>query len=101
LAAGAPGRQPRRDPDPAGEQQDGRRQAIAGHSYRDPRIMTDDNRFLPERAPIDSYGNSGFRFAAMSHQGSLLILANGMHAWRPGGFAEVTLADFAQVLTGA
>jgi len=63
--------------------------------------MTDDNRFLPERAPIDSYGNGGFRFAAMSHQGSLLILANGMHAWRPHGFAEVTLADFAQVLTGA
>ena len=63
--------------------------------------MTDDNRFLPERAPIESYGNGGFRFAAMSHQGSLLILANGMHAWPPSGFAEVTLADFDLVLTGA
>lgn len=60
--------------------------------------MTDDIRFLPERAPIDSYGNGGFRFAAMSHQGSLLILANGMHAWRPADFADVTLADFATVL---
>ena len=56
-------------------------------------------RFLPERAPIDSYGNGGFRFAGMSHQGSLLILANGMHAWRPGGFADVALADFAAVLS--
>lgn len=60
--------------------------------------MTDDNRFLPERAPIDSYGSGGFRFAAMSHQGSLLILANGMHAWRPVEFADVMLADFAAVL---
>ncbi len=61
--------------------------------------MADDDRFLPERAPIASYGNGGFRFAGMSHQGSLLILANGMHAWRPQGFADVTLADFAAVLS--
>ncbi|TMJ44115.1 MAG: hypothetical protein E6G89_00335 [Alphaproteobacteria bacterium] len=56
-------------------------------------------RFLPERALIDSYGNGGFRFAGMSHQGSLLILADGMHAWRPGRFADVGLADFATVLS--
>jgi uncharacterized protein len=60
--------------------------------------MPEGDRFLPERAPIDSYGNGGFRFAGMSHQGSLLILANGMHAWRPGRFSEVTQDDFAAVL---
>ncbi|MGE3872493.1 MAG: Mth938-like domain-containing protein [Parvibaculaceae bacterium] len=56
------------------------------------------DRFLPERAPIDSYGNGGFRFAGMSHQGSLLILANGMHAWRPQRFSDVTPDDFAVVV---
>lgn len=59
----------------------------------------DEDRFLPERAPIASYGNGGFRFAGMSHQGSLLILANGMHAWRPTVFSDVTSADFASVLS--
>lgn len=58
----------------------------------------DQDRFLPERAPIDSYGNGGFRFAGMSHRGSLLVLANGMHAWQPGRFSDVTRADFAAVL---
>ena len=37
--------------------------------------------FVPERASIDAYGNGGFRFAGMSHRGSLLVLADGMHAW--------------------
>ena len=37
--------------------------------------------FVPERAPIDAYGNGGFRFAGMSHRGSLLSLSGGMHAW--------------------
>lgn len=37
--------------------------------------------FVPQRSPIDAYGNGGFRFAGMSHRGSLLVLADGMHAW--------------------
>jgi uncharacterized protein len=35
---------------------------------------------LPEPAPIDAYGNGGFRFASMSHRGSLLCLPNGIWA---------------------
>lgn len=35
----------------------------------------------PYQAPIDAYGNGGFRFADMSHRGSLLCLPTGMHAW--------------------
>jgi uncharacterized protein len=61
--------------------------------------MGEGNRFLPERAPIHSYGNGGFRFAGMSHRGSLLILVNGMHAWRPGRFSDVSRHDFAAVLS--
>lgn len=37
----------------------------------------------PGRAPIDAYGNGGFRFAGMSHRGSLLCLPSGIYAWEP------------------
>jgi uncharacterized protein len=35
----------------------------------------------PHRVPIDAYGNGGFRFAEMSHRGSILCLPSGMYAW--------------------
>jgi uncharacterized protein len=36
---------------------------------------------FPGRAPIDAYGNGGFRFADMSHRGSILALPGGIEAW--------------------
>lgn len=36
---------------------------------------------FPGAAPIDAYGNGGFRFAEMSHRGSLLCLPDGIWAW--------------------
>jgi uncharacterized protein len=47
--------------------------------------------FYPYQAPIDAYGNGGFRFAGMSHRGSLLCLPSGMHAWEANSPADVTL----------
>ncbi len=50
----------------------------------------------PGRAPIESYGNGGFRFAAMSHRGSLLCLPSGIHGWpapAPGAIDEESLAQ--------
>lgn len=38
--------------------------------------------FIPGRHLIDSYGDGGFRFAGMSHKGSILILPSGIRAWR-------------------
>ena len=35
----------------------------------------------PGRAPFDAYGNGGFRFASMSHKGSLIALPSGVWAW--------------------
>ena len=35
----------------------------------------------PGRAPIDAYGNGGFRFAGMSHRGPLLCLPSGIYGW--------------------
>jgi uncharacterized protein len=36
---------------------------------------------LPRSAPIEVYGNGGFRFAGMSHRGSLLCLPDAIWAW--------------------
>jgi uncharacterized protein len=36
---------------------------------------------LPQQTVIDSHGNGGFRFAGMSHRGSLLCLPDGIWAW--------------------
>ena len=35
----------------------------------------------PHPAPVDAYGSGGFRFAGMSHRGSLLCLPDGIWAW--------------------
>src|SRR5262249_36132190 len=35
---------------------------------------------LPKPAPIEAYGDGGFRFAGMSHRGSLMCLPNGIWA---------------------
>ena len=50
---------------------------------------------LPRSAPIEAYGNGGFRFADMSHRGSLLCLPSGIYAWQvtePQAITEETLA---------
>jgi uncharacterized protein len=36
---------------------------------------------FPGRAGIDAYGNGGFRFADMSHRGSILCLPSGIYGW--------------------
>lgn len=46
--------------------------------------------YCPGRAPIDAYGNGGFRFADMSHRGSLLIVPSGIYAWDVADFADLT-----------
>ena len=46
----------------------------------------------PGRAPIEAYGNGGFRFAGMSHRGSLLCLPSGIHGWDNPVLDEAGLA---------
>lgn len=53
---------------------------------------------FPGRAPIDAYGNGGFRFADMSHRGSLLLLPSGVYGWDVNEGDDLTLAVFARVL---
>lgn len=57
-----------------------------------------DAPYLPERVEIDAYGNGGFRFRDMSHQGSLLCLPDGVYGWSPVNPKALQLPDFTQVL---
>lgn len=55
----------------------------------------------PGRAPIDAYGNGGFRFADMSHRGSILCLPSGIHGWQRSEPSGLAVDDFARVLDEA
>ena len=54
--------------------------------------MTVDGGFVPGRFPIDAFGAGGFRFAGMSHRGSILALPSGIHAWPPRAPSDITPA---------
>lgn len=56
---------------------------------------------FPGRAPIDAYGNGGFRFADMSHRGSILCLPSGIHGWSAAEGDALTAELFARVLAEA
>lgn len=54
-----------------------------------------DAPHLPRQALIDAHGGGGFRFAGLSHRGSLLCLPDGIWAWpvtEPAQASEETLA---------
>jgi uncharacterized protein len=53
--------------------------------------------FLPGRYPFDAYGNGGFRFADMSHRGSLLALPSGIRAWPVSSVTELTDEAFGPI----
>ena len=54
--------------------------------------------FFPGRAPIDAYGNGGFRFAGTSHRGSILCMADGIHGWDVSADVALGLAELAPIL---
>lgn len=61
-------------------------------------MLDDDKGHYPYQAAIDAYGNGGFRFADMSHRGSLLCLPTGMHAWDVATPDMLTAASLEPVL---
>lgn len=67
-----------------------RAEALAGIEMRE--------AHFPGRAPIDAYGNGGFRFAEMSHRGSIMCLPSGIYAWDVAAPSEVSLASFQRVM---
>ena len=56
---------------------------------------------FPGRAPIEAYGDGGFRFADMSHRGSILCLPSGIYGWEPADRAALTESDFQRILDEA
>jgi uncharacterized protein len=56
---------------------------------------------LPRQALIDAHGGGGFRFAGMSHRGSLLCLPDGIWAWPVAAPAELTEESLSQVFARA
>jgi uncharacterized protein len=56
-----------------------------------------DARHLPIPAPIDAYGDGGFRFGGMSHRGSLLCFPDGIWAWPVASIADLTEVSLAPV----
>lgn len=57
--------------------------------------------FVPGRHQIDAFGAGGFRFAEMSHRGSILATPSGVRIWPVAAFAEITLASLQPVLDEA
>ena len=81
---------------------------------RGPEGLVIRDAHYPGRAPIEAYGNDGFRFAGMSHRGSILCLPSGIYGWKdapPGGaileanleavFAEAGAIEILLLGTGA
>lgn len=61
----------------------------------DPRL---GHGFVPGRHEIDFYGQGGFRFAGMSHKGSILALPSGIVAWPVTSAGELTASDLEAAL---
>lgn len=53
---------------------------------------------FPGRAEIEAYGAGGFRFAGMSHRGSILALPDGIWGWTPATAQDIDAAALARVL---
>lgn len=63
--------------------------------------MADPTPHFPGRPPIDAYGDGGFRFADMSHKGSILMLPSGVYAWAPVSFEASVTGDFSRIFDEA
>ncbi|MCA0401071.1 MAG: Mth938-like domain-containing protein [Proteobacteria bacterium] len=54
--------------------------------------------FVPGGHQIDSYGNGGFRFAGMSHQGSVIAMPTGIQSWLPSKAEQINVASLTPVI---
>ena len=57
--------------------------------------------FVPGAHAIDSYGNGGFRFAGMSHRGSILVLPTGVQSWPVPRKESINVASLTAVILEA
>jgi uncharacterized protein len=60
--------------------------------------MDRDVARYPYETPITAYGNGGFRFADMSHRGSVLCLPSGIYAWAATAIETLDANDISALL---
>lgn len=58
-------------------------------------------RHYPGRAAIEGYGSGGFRFAGMSHRGSIMLLPSGIWAWPPTDVSGIGAASLVRPVAEA
>lgn len=56
---------------------------------------------MREPPAVEAYGGGGFRVAGQRIDGSLLILDDAARPWPPAALADLTPADFAEVLAAS
>ena len=71
---------------------------MIGLAIRKQLLIPHEDPHLPGQPLIDSYGNGGFRFADMSHRGSILIVPSGVYAWPVSNMASLKADDLSRVL---
>jgi uncharacterized protein len=64
-------------------------------------VSTGAQPHFPRPAEIEAYGRGGFRFAGMSHRGSILCLPSGVWAWPVIDPAQIDDASLARVFADA
>jgi uncharacterized protein len=57
--------------------------------------------FVPGRHQLDAFGAGGFRFAGMSHRGSILATPAGIRQWPVTRYGEITMERLQPVLDEA
>ena len=57
--------------------------------------------FVPGQHLIEAYGGGGFRFAGMSHRGSILALPSGIYAWTAQRPQDITAQALAPLFAEA
>lgn len=60
--------------------------------------MSGADAHYPHAAPVTAYGNGGFRFADMSHRGSILCLPSGVYGWSVARIEDLTIDDLSRPL---
>lgn len=64
-------------------------------------VLSSQQPHFPRPAEIEAYGRGGFRFAGMSHRGSILCLPSGIWAWPVSAPAQIDEASLIRVFEGA
>ncbi|GAG19532.1 unnamed protein product [marine sediment metagenome] len=73
----------------------------SGQDYSASHGMNLREAHFPGNAPIDAYGNGGFRFAGMSHRGSIICLPSGIYGWNVATPDELIIKNFGKIFEEA